>query len=475
MRRAAIYARQSRTTEGSASLAIQVDACRQTADRFDVEVVHELCERPSTSGYKNRGRDRPQFLQLLELIRAGEVDCVIVYKTDRLSRGGGVGYAPLLEAIEVAGHNANRFVLQPDGWLSELEMGIRAAIDREESEKISSRMLDVRAREAREGKPRVGNCRPYGYEYDKSTKELRIVVAEAETVRECAQRVLAGESCYSVVRDLNRRGIASPTGRMWCTKVLQDILRSARIAGLRSHLGEVVAQGQWAAIITEDEHHRLVAVTANRHSHGPKKAARTFPLVGFLTCGRCSRPLRSMVSTSKERRRRRYVCRSGDALDGCGGIQIKAEFVEDAVRDYIAGVICDPAIRDALLAAAPSAGNQEQESVLADLRQVDLARQRLTDLAVDGVITPAEVRRKIAELNNCATALESRLADAAALSVLARLPLTPSEFTEAWDERGIDYQRSLITLLINTITVRAATRMRPGAFDQDRLIWDLRV
>lgn len=87
--RAAIYARQSITREGSASLDVQVEACREAAKRLSLNVVAELVEAPSTSGYRNRGRSRPKFKQLLELIRSGEVDSVVAYKTDRLSRGGG--------------------------------------------------------------------------------------------------------------------------------------------------------------------------------------------------------------------------------------------------------------------------------------------------------------------------------------------------------------------------------------------------
>ena len=48
---AAIYARQSITREGSASLDIQVDTCRDVAARFGLTVTHELIEPPSTSGY----------------------------------------------------------------------------------------------------------------------------------------------------------------------------------------------------------------------------------------------------------------------------------------------------------------------------------------------------------------------------------------------------------------------------------------
>lgn len=78
--RAAIYARQSITREGSASLDVQIEACRDTAKRLKIEVAAELVEAPSTSGYRNRGRSRPKFQKLLQLIRAGEVDCVVAYK-----------------------------------------------------------------------------------------------------------------------------------------------------------------------------------------------------------------------------------------------------------------------------------------------------------------------------------------------------------------------------------------------------------
>lgn len=86
--RAAIYARRSRTSDGSESLDIQVEKCREIAERHGLDVIVELVEPPSTSGYKNRGRDRTNFNELIDLTRDGTVDHVIVYRTDLLSRGG---------------------------------------------------------------------------------------------------------------------------------------------------------------------------------------------------------------------------------------------------------------------------------------------------------------------------------------------------------------------------------------------------
>jgi DNA invertase Pin-like site-specific DNA recombinase len=143
-------------------LDLQVEQCREIADRHGLEVVVELVEPPSTSGYKNRGRDRAKFNELIELTREGTVECVIVYRTDRLSRGGGPGYAPLVDAIEQAGSDPNRFVLADGSWIGEFELSIRAATDRESSSLTAARMADVRQREGLAGKPRPGIARGYG-------------------------------------------------------------------------------------------------------------------------------------------------------------------------------------------------------------------------------------------------------------------------------------------------------------------------
>jgi DNA invertase Pin-like site-specific DNA recombinase len=139
----AIYVRQSLTRDGSESMDIQLQACRIAADQLGVTAVAELVEKPSTSGYRNRGKDRAKFNELLALIRGGQIRCVVAYKTDRLSRGGGPGWAPLLEAFENAGVNLDRAVATPGGWVSEFEIGIRATMDREESKKTSERMLEA--------------------------------------------------------------------------------------------------------------------------------------------------------------------------------------------------------------------------------------------------------------------------------------------------------------------------------------------
>ena len=100
--RRVIYARQSKTRDGSESIDAQIEACRTACERLGFEVVAVLAEPPSTSGYKNRGKSRSKFKLLLAGFAEGNWEMVMAYKTDRLSRGSGPGWAPILETIEKA-------------------------------------------------------------------------------------------------------------------------------------------------------------------------------------------------------------------------------------------------------------------------------------------------------------------------------------------------------------------------------------
>lgn len=356
---------------------------------------------------------------------------MIAYKTDRLSRGGGPGWAPLVDAFETAGRDPDRAVATVDGWVSEFEIGIRSAMDREESKKTSDRMLAVRAREAKEGIPRIAGRRAYGFSYDMSEH----VPDEIERIHDAAERVLAGESVWSIASDWNAQGVSTVTGRPWTVQTITSILRSGRIAGLREHKGVVVAKGQWDPIIDEDLRDRLLVALA------PKRKARkvrTYPFTRFLLCGKCGAPLRSLA---REGGGRSYACRKGPGLDGCGGIRIQAEGVEHYIRDLVCGMLADPETRGALTALAET--DDGESSLVEDLRAVEAKRQRLIDLYTEGDIERADFRTRRDEFDEEARAIESQMAQRSGNRVLAEIPATFEELVEAWEERGPEFQRRL--------------------------------
>ncbi len=473
-----LYIRQSLTRDRSESIPLQIERCTEAAKALGAEIVETLVEPPSTSGFKDRGRTRPRFLDLLELVRSGQVRAVMAYKSDRLSRGGGPGWAPLIEALEEAGCDTDHAVLTPNGWLSEFEIGIRASMDREESKKLSDRMRDVRAREAREGKPRISG-RPYGYSCSGVRPDscevigcphdgtMSLIPDEHAVILEVVERVLLGESLWRIANDLNERSIPSARGGQWRTNILTRLLTNPRYVGLREHNGVVVAEGTWERAIDRSTWDRVQDALKDRPTAGRRKfGARTFPLVGFLFCSKCGGKLRSV---RKQNGRRAYHCRKGAGLGGCGGISTVAEPVEDEVRQYVIGKLCDPKYRRQLVRLAESA-EDESESLADQLADAEAQRDMLLDLYLEKKVGKAAYERRYAALTETIETLGRKAFAAPQQSVLRDLPPTVEQLAEVWDDKGIGFQRQLIDLVIQRVEVLPGQQGRK-AFDPDRLVW----
>jgi site-specific DNA recombinase len=87
--RCAIYTRKS-TEEGLDQQYNSLDAQRDAGEAYirsqaneGWELVHD---RYDDGGFSGGNIERPALKRLMEDIQAGKIDCVIVYKVDRLSR-----------------------------------------------------------------------------------------------------------------------------------------------------------------------------------------------------------------------------------------------------------------------------------------------------------------------------------------------------------------------------------------------------
>ena len=87
--RCAIYTRKS-TEEGLEQDFNSLDAQRKAAEAFILSQRREgwiaLPERYDDGGFTGANMERPAVQRLLAAVEAGELDCVVVYKVDRLSR-----------------------------------------------------------------------------------------------------------------------------------------------------------------------------------------------------------------------------------------------------------------------------------------------------------------------------------------------------------------------------------------------------
>ena len=87
--RCAIYTRKS-TEEGLDQEFNSLAAQREASEAFILSQRREgwlaLPDRYDDGGFTGANMDRPALRRLLQAVEAGELDCVVVYKVDRLSR-----------------------------------------------------------------------------------------------------------------------------------------------------------------------------------------------------------------------------------------------------------------------------------------------------------------------------------------------------------------------------------------------------
>jgi DNA invertase Pin-like site-specific DNA recombinase len=445
--RGVIYGRQSRTKEKSESLPTQRATCVETAERHGVEIVGELFEPPSTSAYKNRGRDRKRWPELLDMIRSGAANVVVAYKTDRLSRGGGPGWAPLLDAAESAGLDLDRFVMiAGNGYMSEFEIGIRATMDREESRKTSERLGDLKERHAAEGRP-SGGARSFGYQSDGVT----VNQAEARLIKEAAKRVLAGEEITTICREWNRKGVVTSAGKPWRFSTLKRLLLSPRVAGLRQHGTEhdgrgerpvVVGPATWPAILDRATWEKLRVTLDDPTRDNTRKG--TYLLTGLCYCERCG----TRMHGSRCGGWPVYRCSNRFVNEPCS-IAVSTRPIDKFVSEAVVTALSGPEMAAALRAEKQQGddGAAEKALLVAEERLLEIAEAYgAGELDRAGMLA---ARRKAEAVRDAARAKVQTVRRAGVLD-----GDDPATVASRWPKLSVDHRRAVIKAVIDRIEVR---------------------
>ena len=204
-----IYVRQSLDRDGEgAAVGRQLTECRSLALSHSISVTREFVDNDVSA---SKGT-RPAFTELLASIKAGEVSTIIVWHTDRLYRR----VRDLVELVELAEKHALRILTvkagdldlnNPSGRMMAQMLGAAA---RYEVEQKGARQVAANVQRAKDGVWQFSG-RPFGYE--RIDGVVQIVESEAAVIREAINRVIAGESWYSIAKDYKTRGIVAANGK----------------------------------------------------------------------------------------------------------------------------------------------------------------------------------------------------------------------------------------------------------------------
>ncbi len=479
--RCAIYTRKS-SEEGLDQEFNSLDAQREAAEAYIASQKAEgwvcLADRYDDGGYTGGNVERPALQRLLVDIQAGKVDCVAVYKVDRLSRSL-LDFARIMETFER--HNVS-FVSVTQHFNTSTPMGrlilnILLSFAQFEREIIGERIRDKKAAQVRKGKW-IGGVPVLGYDVDRSGPSPRLVInaREAARVRETFRMYLQEASLLPVVRELARRGWVNKQritrkgkqvgGRPFDKATLHELLTNPIYAGKIRYKDELHA-GEHEAIIDQDLFDRVQQQLKHNGRTGGAEVRNKYGalLRGLLRCKSCGAAMtHTFVTRNKRIYHRYYRCVNAmkNGRDACPAGTLPAGEIERVVVDEVRDLARDEALLAQVLADIHTAIDAE----LAEARRErdDLRRERnrhheeLQQLATSGRST-ADVTARIADLHQQLSAtdqrlpeLESRVAELEGETVTqAEARAAFADFDGLWESLIPREQARLLKLLISTV------------------------
>lgn len=382
--RVAAYARISvADREGSAftSIEAQVDSVTSYV-RAQAAQGWVLAGEPYVDdGFTGGNANRPALQRLLDDVKDGLLDAVVVHRFDRFSRS----QRDFLNLLHVLDQHDVAFVSVSESFdtgtpMGRCMLGVMIAFAQLERETIAARTR-TKIQAARRkgmwtgGRPILG--------YDVAGKKLVVNADEAERVRAIFQLYLDQRSLLATAEVLERRGWKSKTwtnadgvlveGAPFTKSSLHHLFTNPLVLG-RIRADDEVVQAQHEAIVPEElwkavqEQLAAGAPEQERRPYRPKSNAGL--LQGLVRCGVCDSAYSYTYAGSK--RRWSYLLCAKAAKHGakaCPGSRVAAGEFEQFIFERIRALGRDRAVLKATLAASPS--KTDPEAIRAALRDLD--------------------------------------------------------------------------------------------------------
>jgi len=499
--RCAIYTRKS-TEEGLEQEFNSLDAQRDAGEAFiaSQKSANWVCSdtRYDDGGFSGGNAERPALQRLMVDIEAGLVDCVVVYKVDRLSRSL-LDFARMMETFERHGVSFVSVTQQFNTAhsMGRLTLNILLSFAQFEREIISERTRDKIAAARKKGKWAGG--RPVlGYDLvpGPSGSKLMVNMTESDRVRGIFDVYLAERSLMRASDVLNDRGWTTKRwiakngepqgGRRFDKAVLHKLLTNPVYIGKVRHHDDLY-DGEHEAIVDEGvfrEVGELLASNSAKRGRSPCNKHGAL-LKGLVTCRACGCGMGHHFASSKtsaggSKRYRYYVCGRAqkEGWSKCPGPSLPADELETFVIGELRSLGEDNGlVRDAVLAAQATLRERlanltaDRDSLAAEVND---ARGELRDIVSEGLdcngsaAVAAELRERIRDLDARGRRLDARLA-AIRDRVLDEDELVGAleAFDPLWEQLNTKERERLVRLLVTRVEWDAETETITVAFNAE--------
>jgi len=491
--RCAIYTRKSHE-EGLDQEFNSLDAQRQSCEAYIESQRHEgwkcLPRRYDDGGFSGGTLERPALAELIDDIHAGQVDCVVVYKVDRLSRSL-LDFARLVALFDERNVSFVSVTQQFNTTTSmgRLTLNILLSFAQFEREIIGERIRDKKLATARQGKY-IGGQPKLGL--DIVDRRYVVNAEEAKLVRRIFEMFLKHQSCRKVAEALNAEGIVTKTyttktgktfgGTSWKGRTIYDLLTDQKYIGKIVHKG-VAYDAEHPATVDVALFEKVQEVLRANKTYTHKHQATRFALLRrMLRCGHCGSLVQPAWTRNHGREYRYYTCskRIKTGYGKCPLPTLPAGEIETMVVDQLRSLLRHPDVVarthreiQSRAATGPSGDVVERLEHLRRRReQTQKSIRAVLDLGQhDGGFMAEELKRLGSELKSLEQAIqqiESQAHNAEPME-LSRVTEALGRIDPIWEVLHPEEQRRVLELLIETITVSKESveiRFRSNGIEQ---------
>lgn len=444
----ALYCRVS--TDEQATQGFSLDAQQQRLEAFCVSQGWDDFICFVDDGYSGTNMDRPGLKKLIRAANRKQINAVIVYRLDRLSRKQrDVLY--LLEDVFDANNVTFRSATEPFDTstpLGRAMLGILAVFAQLERDTIIERTKGGLRQRVSRGLW-SGAKYPFGYKMNKDTGILEIVPEEAALVREVYRKFLAGENRASIQRWLEKRTTARDINTLFTRRLLTRETYTGKVV-----LKGEVFEGQHEAIIDQETFDKVQAKLANIVI--PRGGERHL-LTSLVQCGICGDNMSYWESHQKRphitHKYMRIICNTKrNKSTNCASKSVLAREVE---AEVIRIILTTPL--DVPVAATQSETNEEEviKELEKQVSHIEEQRKSLLDAVQQGLPFTA-VKDRFDDLEKQRSTVQAQLDDIMIAQPQADVQSIISvlkQAQEVWQHLDEHEQRSMLKFLIRKARV----------------------
>ncbi len=340
----------------------------------DVEVADYFID----DGWTGTNFERPGFIRLMEQIKAGSLNCIIVKDLSRFGRNYievgnyleqifpfmGVRFISIADSLDSYGN---------PGQMNTIMVPFKNLINDEYCRDISNKVRSSLDSRRRSGKF-IGSFSAYGYVKDPDNKgELLVDETVAPIVKNIYEWFLDGLGAITIAKKLNDMGIPSPSeykkmcglhykvsdssvkgpvmwgysavkrilqNRMYCGDLVQGVMR---VTSYKVKKLQRVPEDEW--MVCENHHEGIVDRETfdkvqrifDTDTRMTQEQGRVTMLGGFMRCADCGRAMNRHKNVHSYGTYHYFVCSTYKKVSKnvCSRHSIRADYVENAVLEAI--------------------------------------------------------------------------------------------------------------------------------------------